>query len=127
MLFRSLEEIDRSNIGSYSSSADNSVSTKKYFFPTNESRLSEIQKIDLRNWLMGQSNSTFTISGFASSDGSSKRNRELANARIQVTKQCLLDNGVIEKNIKIKVIGINEMGEKGRRVELEAFPLSSHE
>lgn len=122
-----LEEIDRSNIGSYSSSADNSVSTKKYFFPTNESRLSEIQKIDLRNWLKDQSNSTFTISGFASADGSSKRNRELANARIQATKQCLIENGVIEKNIKIKVIGINEMGEKGRRVELEAFPLSSHE
>jgi hypothetical protein len=34
-------------------------------------------------------------------------------------------NGITEKNIKIKVVGINEIGEKGRRVELEAIPLSS--
>jgi hypothetical protein len=37
----------------------------------------------------------------------------------------LLAQGVSEKNIKVKVIGINEVGEKGRRVELEAIPLSS--
>jgi hypothetical protein len=123
-----LEEIDRSalNVSSVGTSSLTSVSMKKFFFPVNESALSEIQKIDLRNWLKDQVNSTFTISGFASADGSAKRNRELANARIQSTKQWLLTNGIPEKNIKIKVIGINEIGEKGRRVELEAFPLSSH-
>ena len=120
-----LEEIDRSKLGRYSSESNNSFSTKKYFFPVNESILNEMQKIDLRNWLKDQSNSTFTISGFASSDGSSKRNKELANARIQSTKLVLLAQGVPEKNIKVKVIGINEVGEKGRRVELEAIPLSS--
>ena len=121
-----LEEIDRSKLGSYTAESSNSISTKKYFFPVNESSLSEMQKIDLRNWLKDQTNSTFTISGFASSDGSSKRNKELANTRIQATKQWLMANGIPEKNIKIKVIGINELGEKGRRVELEAIPLSSH-
>jgi outer membrane protein OmpA-like peptidoglycan-associated protein len=123
-----LEEIDRSklNVSKVGSSINISISTKKYFFPVNESSLNEIQKIDLRNWLKDQTNSTFIISGFASSDGSSKRNRELANSRIQAAKQVLLDQGVSEKNIKIKVLGINEIGEKGRRVELEAIPLSSH-
>jgi outer membrane protein OmpA-like peptidoglycan-associated protein len=120
-----LEEIDRSRLGSYTVESSNSISTKKYFFPANESSLNEVQKIDLRNWLKDQSNSTITISGFASSDGSSKRNKELANARIQATKMVLLAQGVLEKNIKVKVIGINEVGEKGRRVELEAIPLSS--
>lgn len=120
-----LEEIDRSRLGSYSVESSNSISTKKYFFPVNESSLNEMQKIDLRNWLKDQSNSTITISGYASSDGSSKRNKELANARIQATKMVLLAQGVLEKNIKVKVIGINEVGEKGRRVELEAIPLSS--
>ena len=122
-----LEEVDRSrlNISKVEASVSTSVSTKKYFFPVNESALNEIQKIDLRNWLRDQTNSTFTISGFASSDGSSKRNKELANTRIQATKQWLVVNGIPEKNIKIKVIGINELGEKGRRVELEAIPLSS--
>ena len=120
-----LEEIDRSKLGSYTVKSNDFISTKKYFFPVNESSLNEIQKIDLRNWLKDQTNSTFTISGFASSDGSSKRNKELANARIQATKMVLLVQGVIEKNIKVKVIGINEVGEKGRRVELEAIPLSS--
>ena len=123
-----LEEVDRSrlNVSKVEASISTSVSTKKYFFPVNESALNEIQKIDLRNWLRDQANSTFTISGFASSDGSSKRNKELANTRIQVTKQWLMANGISEKNIKIKVIGINELGEKGRRVELQAIPLSSH-
>jgi len=123
-----LEEVDRSrlNVSKVEASVGTSVSTKKYFFPVNESALNEIQKIDLRNWLRDQTNSTFTISGFASSDGSSKRNKELANTRIQATKQWLIANGIPEKNIKIKVIGINEVGEKGRRVELEAIPLSSH-
>ena len=120
-----LEEIDRSKIGAYSSDLSNPISIKKYFFPVNESTLNEMQKIDLRNWLKDQTNSTFTISGFASSDGSAKRNKELANARIQATKMVLLAQGVLEKNIKVKVIGINEVGEKGRRVELEAIPLSS--
>jgi outer membrane protein OmpA-like peptidoglycan-associated protein len=120
-----LEEIDRSRLGSYTVESSNSISTKKYFFPVNESSLNEMQKIDLRNWLKDQTNSTFTISGFASSDGSAKRNKELANARIQATKMVLLAQGVSEKNIKIKVIGINEVGERGRRVELEAIPLSS--
>jgi outer membrane protein OmpA-like peptidoglycan-associated protein len=120
-----LEEIDRSRLGSYTVESSNSISTKKYFFPVNESSLNEMQKIDLRNWLKDQSNSTITISGYASSDGSSKRNKELANARIQATKMVLLAQGVLEKNIKVKVIGINEFGEKGRRVELEAIPLSS--
>jgi outer membrane protein OmpA-like peptidoglycan-associated protein len=122
-----LEEVDRSrlNVSKVEASISTSVSTKKYFFPVNESSLNEIQKIDLRNWLKDQSNSTITISGFASSDGSSKRNKELANARIQATKMVLLAQGVLEKNIKVKVIGINEVGEKGRRVELEAIPLSS--
>ena len=122
-----LEEIDRSrlNVSKVEASISTSISTKKYFFPVNESALNEIQKIDLRNWLRDQTNSTFTISGFASSDGSSKRNKELANTRIQATKQWLVANGIPEKNIKIKVIGINELGEKGRRVELEAIPLSS--
>ncbi len=123
-----LEEIDRSklNVVRGDNLPSDVVSTKKYFFPLNESALSEIQKIDLRNWLNNQSGATFTISGFASADGSVKRNRDLANARIQSTKQWLLSNGIQEKNIKVKVIGINEIGEKGRRVELEAFPLSSH-
>ena len=123
-----MEEIDRSvlNVSNIGTSSFAPVSIKKFFFPVNESALSDIQKIDLRNWLKDQVNSTFTISGFASADGSAKRNRELANARIQSTKQLLLTNGIPEKNIKIKVIGINELGEKGRRVELEAFPLSSH-
>ena len=123
-----LEEVDRSklNFSKVESSINTSISTKKYFFPVNESALNEIQKIDLRNWLRDQTNSTFTISGFASSDGSSKRNKELANTRIQATKQWLMANGIPEKNIKIKVIGINELGEKGRRVELQAIPLSSH-
>jgi outer membrane protein OmpA-like peptidoglycan-associated protein len=120
-----LEEIDRSKLGSYSVESSDFISIKKYFFPANESSLNEMQKIDLRNWLKDQSNSNITISGFASSDGSSKRNKELANARIQATKMILLEQGVSEKNIKIKVIGINEVGEKGRRVELEAIPLSS--
>ena len=120
-----LEEIDRSRLGSYTVESSNSISTKKYFFPVNESSLNEMQKIDLRNWLKDQSNSTITISGYASSDGSSKRNKELANTRIQATKMVLLAQGVLEKNIKVKVIGINEVGEKGRRVELEAIPLSS--
>jgi outer membrane protein OmpA-like peptidoglycan-associated protein len=122
-----LEEIDRSklNVSKVEVPVQSSVSTKKYFFPVNESTLSEIQKIDLRNWMKDLTNSTVIISGFASSDGSVKRNRELANARIQAAKQLLLDQGVPEKNIKIKVIGINELGEKGRRVELEAIPLSS--
>jgi len=122
-----LEEVDRSrlNVSKVEASISTSVSTKKYFFPVNESSLNEIQKIDLRNWLKDHTNSTFTISGFASSDGSSKRNKELANTRIQATKQWLMSNGIPEKNIKIKVIGINELGEKGRRVELEAIPLSS--
>ena len=120
-----LEEIDRSRLGSFTVESSNSISNKKYFFPANESSLNEVQKIDLRNWLKDQSNSTITISGFASSDGSSKRNKELANARIQATKMVLLAQGVLEKNIKVKVIGINEVGEKGRRVELEAIPLSS--
>jgi outer membrane protein OmpA-like peptidoglycan-associated protein len=120
-----LEEVDRSRIGNYSSELNKSISTKKYFFPVNESSLNEVQKIDLRNWLKDQSNSTITISGFASSDGSSKRNKELANTRIQATKTVLIAQGVSEKNIKVKVIGINEVGEKGRRVELEAIPLSS--
>lgn len=120
-----LEEIDRSSLGSYTVESSNSISTKKYFFPVNESSLNEMQKIDLRNWLKDQSNSTIIISGYASSDGSSKRNKELANARIQATKMVLLAQGVLEKNIKVKVIGINEVGEKGRRVELEAIPLSS--
>ena len=123
-----LEEVDRSrlNVSKVEASISMGVSTKKYFFPVNESALNEIQKIDLRNWLRDQTNSTFTISGFASSDGSSKRNKELANTRIQATKQWLMSNGIPEKNIKIKVVGINEVGEKGRRVELEAIPLSSH-
>ena len=123
-----LEEVDRSklNVSKVKSSINTGISTKKYFFPVNESTLNEIQKIDLRNWLRDQTNSTFTISGFASSDGSSKRNKELANTRIQATKQWLLTNGIPEKSIKIKVVGINEIGEKGRRVELEAIPLSSH-
>ena len=123
-----LEEIDRSklNVSKVEASSFSLGSTKKYFFPVNESTLSEIQKIDLRNWLKDQTNSSLTISGFASSDGSAKRNRDLANARIQATKQWLEANGIPEKNIKIKVIGINELGEKGRRVELEAIPLSSH-
>ena len=123
-----LEEVDRSrlNISKVEASVHTSVSTKKYFFPVNESSLNEIQKIDLRNWLRDQTNSTFTISGFASSDGSSKRNKELAHTRIQATKQWLMSNGIPEKNIKVKVVGINEAGEKGRRVELEAIPLSSH-
>lgn len=120
-----LEEIDRSRLGSYSVESSKSISTKKYFFPVNENSLNEMQKIDLRNWLMDQSNSTIVISGFASSDGSPRRNKELANARIQATKMVLLAQGVLEKNIKVKVIGINEVGEKGRRVELEAIPLSS--
>ena len=120
-----LEEIDRSKLGSYSVESNDFISTKKYFFPVNESSLNEMQKIDLRNWLKDQSNSDIIISGFASSDGSSKRNKELANARIQVTKMVLLAQGVSEKNIKVKVVGINEVGEKGRRVELEAIPLSS--
>jgi len=123
-----LDEVDRSrlNVSKVEASISASVSTKKYFFPVNESSLNEIQKIDLRNWLKDHTNSTFTISGFASSDGSSKRNKELANTRIQATKQWLMSNGIPEKNIKIKVVGINELGEKGRRVELEAIPLSSH-
>jgi outer membrane protein OmpA-like peptidoglycan-associated protein len=123
-----LEEVDRSrlNVSKVEASMNTSISTKKYFFPVNESALNEIQKIDLRNWLRDQTNSTFTISGFASSDGSSKRNKELANTRIQGTRQWLISNGIPEKNIKIKVVGINEIGEKGRRVELEAIPLSSH-
>jgi hypothetical protein len=123
-----LEEVDRSrlNVSKVEAAISRSVSTKKYFFPVNESALNEIQKIDLRNWLRDQANSTFTISGFASSDGSSKRNKELANTRIQATKQWLVTNGIPEKSIKIKVVGINEVGEKGRRVELEAIPLSSH-
>jgi outer membrane protein OmpA-like peptidoglycan-associated protein len=123
-----LEEIDRSklNVSKVEAAISKSVLTKKYFFPVNESTLNEIQKIDLRNWLRDQANSTFTISGFASSDGSSKRNKELANSRIQATKQWLVTNGIPEKSIKIKVVGINEVGEKGRRVELEAIPLSSH-
>ena len=120
-----LEEIDRSKLGSYTVESNDFISTKKYFFPVNESSLNEMQKIDLRNWLKDQSNSNIIISGFASSDGSSKRNKELANARIQATKMVLLAQGVLEKNIKVKVIGINEVGEKGRRVELEAIPLSS--
>ena len=122
-----LEEVDRSklNVSKVESSINTSISTKKYFFPVNESSLNEIQKIDLRNWLRDQTNSTFTVSGFASSDGSSKRNKELANTRIQATKQWLIANGIPEKNIKIKIVGINETGEKGRRVELEAIPLSS--
>jgi hypothetical protein len=121
-----LEEIDRSKLGSYSSESNNSFSTKKYFFPVNESSFNEMQKIDLRNWLKDQAISSFTISGFASSDGSAKRNKELANARIKSTKQLLLVNGIPEKSIKIKLVGINEAGEKGRRVELEAIPVSSH-
>ncbi len=123
-----LEEIDRSklNVSKVEVPVQSGVSTKKYFFPVNESALSEIQRIDLRNWMKDLTNSTFTISGFASSDGSVKRNRELANARIQAAKQLLLDEGISEKNIKVKIIGINELGEKGRRVELEAIPLSSH-
>jgi hypothetical protein len=123
-----LEEVDRSKLNAVKveASINTSVSTKKYFFPVNESALNEIQKIDLRNWLRDQTNSTFTISGFASSDGSSRRNKELANNRIQATKQWLIANGIPEKNIKIKVLGINETGEKGRRVELEAIPVSSH-
>jgi hypothetical protein len=123
-----LEEIDRSklNVSKVEASSLSVGSTRKYFFPVNESALNEIQKIDLRNWLRDQTNSTFTISGFASSDGSSKRNKELANTRIQATRQWLVANGIPEKSIKIKVIGINEIGEKGRRVELEAIPLSSH-
>ena len=123
-----LEEIDRSklNVSKVEVHVQSGVSTKKYFFPVNESALSEIQRIDLRNWMKDLTNSTFTISGFASSDGSVKRNRELANARIQAAKQLLLDEGISEKNIKVKIIGINELGEKGRRVELEAIPLSSH-
>jgi hypothetical protein len=123
-----LEEVDRSrlNVSKVEAAISRSVSTKKYFFPVNESALNEIQKIDLRNWLRDQANSTFTISGFASSDGSSKRNKELANTRILSTKQWLITNGIPEKSIKIKVVGINEVGEKGRRVELEAIPLSSH-
>jgi hypothetical protein len=123
-----LEEIDRSKLNVSKVEPTNLAlgSSKKYFFPVNESTLSEIQKIDLRNWLKDQTNSSLTISGFASSDGSAKRNKELANARIQATKQWLEANGIPEKNIKIKVIGINELGEKGRRVELEAIPLSSH-
>jgi hypothetical protein len=120
-----LEEIDRSKIGAYSSDLSNPISIKKYFFPVNESSLNELQKIDMRNWLKDQSNSIIIISGYASSDGSSKRNKELANARIQATTMVLLAQGVLEKNIKVKVIGINEVGEKGRRVELEAIPLSS--
>lgn len=120
-----LEEIDRSKIGAYSKDLSNPISIKKYFFPVNESSLNELQKIDMRNWLKGQSNSTIIISGYASSDGSSKRNKELANARIQASKMVLLAQGVLEKNIKVRVIGINEVGEKGRRVELEAIPLSS--
>lgn len=120
-----LEEIDRSKIGDYTSDANRALSLKKYFFPVNESSLNEMQKIDLRNWSRDQSNSTFTISGFASSDGSARRNKELANARIQATKLVLITQGVSEKNIKVKIIGINEVGEKGRRVELEAIPLSS--
>jgi outer membrane protein OmpA-like peptidoglycan-associated protein len=91
----------------------------------NESTLNEIQKIDLRNWLRDQTNSTFTISGFASSDGSTKRNKELANDRITAAKQQLLSCGIPEKKIKVKVLGLNENGGKGRRVELEAIPLSS--
>ena len=57
-----LEEIDRSKLGSYTAESSNSISTKKYFFPVNESSLSEMQKIDLRNWLKDQTNSTFNIS-----------------------------------------------------------------
>jgi outer membrane protein OmpA-like peptidoglycan-associated protein len=120
-----LEEIDRSKMGDYSSESNKAISIKKYFFPVNESSLNEMQKIDLRNWLKDQTNSTFTISGFASSDGSARRNKELSNARIQATKVLLLAHGVSEKNIRVKVIGLNEVGEKGRRVELEAIPLSS--
>lgn len=120
-----LEEVDRSILGSYPVELNSSHSTKKYFFPVNESSLNEMQKIDLRNWLKDQINTTIVISGFASSDGSSRRNKELAKARIQATKVVLMAQGVSEKNIKIKIIGINEVGEKGRRVELEAIPLSS--
>jgi outer membrane protein OmpA-like peptidoglycan-associated protein len=122
-----LEEIDRSklNVSNIESGIASSTSLRKYYFPVNESTLNEIQKIDLRNWLKDLKSSTVIISGFASSDGSVRRNRELANARIQAAKQVLMDQGVSEKNIKIKVVGINELGEKGRRVELEAIPLSS--
>lgn len=120
-----LEEIDRSKLGSYSIELNNTYSTKKYFFPVNESSLNEMQKIDLRNWLKDHTNATIVISGFSTSDGSSRRNKELANARIQAAKVELIAQGVSEKNIKVKVIGINEVGEKGRRVELEAIPLSS--
>ena len=120
-----LEEIDRSKMGAYSSESGAGISIKKYYFPVNESTLNEIQKIDLGNWLKDQSNSTFTISGFASSDGSSKRNKELANDRITAAKQQLLSCGIPEKKIKVKVLGLNENGGKGRRVELEAIPLSS--
>ena len=122
-----LEEIDRSklNVSSAEPAVSSGVSTKKYFFPVNVSALNEMQKIDLRNWLKDQSNSIYLINGFASADGSSKRNKELAHARIQATKELLMANGISEKNIKVKVIGINEVGEKGRRVELEAIPLSS--
>jgi outer membrane protein OmpA-like peptidoglycan-associated protein len=120
-----LEEIDRSKMGAYSSESVAGISIKKYYFPVNESTLNEIQKIDLRNWLRDQTNSTFTISGFASSDGSTKRNKELANDRITAAKQQLLSCGIPEKKIKVKVLGLNENGGKGRRVELEAIPLSS--
>jgi len=120
-----LEEIDRSKMGAYSGESVAGISIKKYYFPVNESTLNEIQKIDLGNWLKDQSNSTFTISGFASSDGSTKRNKELANDRITAAKQQLLSCGIPEKKIKVKVLGLNENGGKGRRVELEAIPLSS--
>jgi hypothetical protein len=76
-----LEEVDRSrlNVSKVEASMNTSISTKKYFFPVNESALNEIQKIDLRNWLRDQTNSTFTISGFASSDGSSKTRRDVGS------------------------------------------------
>ena len=88
----------------------------------NESALNEIQKIDLRNWLRDQTNSTFTISGFASSDGSSKRNKELANTRIQATKQWLVANGIPEKNIK-KGVNVEKLHPKIKSDLVEFFKI----
>ena len=97
------------------------------YFQNNESNIDRSGQILMETWMKevnpNKLNGIYKITAFSSIDGKREKNLKLAQQRLNAGKESLLKLGVSPLQIQIKIGGVEERIEGGRRVEIEFLPL----
>jgi hypothetical protein len=97
------------------------------YFQNNESNIDRSGQILMETWMKevnpNKLNGIYKITAFSSIDGKREKNLKLAQQRLNAGKESLLKLGVNPLQIQIKIGGVEERIEGGRRVEIEFLPL----